>query len=59
MRVVSIGKNEDIVKVKNRVKNIKSVKAFPAKRFLGKLKLADDPIVYQKQVREEWDESSR
>lgn len=59
MRVVSIGKDENIGKVKNRVKNIKSVKAFPAKRFLGKLKLADDPNLYQKQVRKEWDEPSR
>ena len=58
-RVVSIGKDENIAKVKDKVKNIKSVKAFPAKRFMGRLKLVDNPILYQKQVREEWDESSR
>ena len=58
MGTVSIGKNEDIVRVKNRInKNLINFRAFPAKRFMGKIKLNENPLAYQKRLRKEWDES--
>jgi hypothetical protein len=53
----TIGKNEDILKVRNRIQcNLKSVKAFRTKQYIGKLRLKEDPLAYQKQVRKEWNE---
>jgi len=57
MGSITIRKNEDILKIRNRIQcNLKSVKAFTAKQYIGKLRLKKDPLAYQKQVRKEWNE---
>ena len=58
MGIVNIEKGIDITKVKKKIESIKSIKAFPAKRFMGKLKLSEDPMAYQKRSRKEWNESA-
>ena len=59
MASITIGKNEDIMKIRNRIQhNLKSAKAFTAKQYIGRLKLKEDPLAYQKQVRKEWNEHS-
>jgi hypothetical protein len=57
MGSIAIRKDEDILKIRNRIqRKFKSVKAFRAKQYIGKLKLKEDPLSYQKRVRKEWNE---
>jgi len=35
---------------------LRSVKALSVKKYSGMLKLKEDPMVYQKRVRQEWNE---
>ena len=57
MGSISIRRDEDILQIRNRIqRNLKNVKAFRAKQYIGKLKLKEDPLSYQKRVRKEWNE---
>ena len=57
MGSITIRKDEDILKIRDRIqRNFKSVKAFRVKQYIGKLKLKEDPLDYQKRVRKEWNE---
>jgi hypothetical protein len=57
MGSISIRRDEDILQIRNRIqRNFKNVKAFRAKQYIGKLKLKEDPLSYQKRVRKEWNE---
>lgn len=57
MGSITIEKSDDILKIRNRIEcDLKSVKAFKAKQYVGKLRLKEDPLSYQKQVRKEWNE---
>jgi len=54
---IAIRKDEDILKIRNKIqRKFKNVKPFRAKQYIGKLKLKEDPLSYQKQVRKEWNE---
>ena len=53
--IIVIGKNEDILKVRDKIQyGLDSVKALNARLYLGKLRIKDDALAYQKKVREEW-----
>jgi hypothetical protein len=57
MGSISIRRDEDILQIRNRIqRNFKNVKALRAKQYIGKLKLKEDPLSYQKRVRKEWNE---
>ncbi len=55
---IVIKKDEKNIKkiIKKIQDELKSLKAFNAKKYAGKLKLKEDPLSYQKRVRKEWDE---
>lgn len=54
---IAIRKDDDILKIRNRIqRSFKSVKAFKAKQYIGKLKLKEAPLSYQKRIRKEWNE---
>ena len=53
---IVIRKNEDILKARDKIQHsLKSVKAIDARLYLGKLRIKDDALAYQKEVRKEWD----
>jgi hypothetical protein len=57
MGSITIKKSDDIIKIRKKMqKNLKSVKAFNAYKYIGKLRLKEDPLAYQKRVRKEWNE---
>ena len=54
---IIIKKEENTNKIKKRMQNeLKSLKAFDPKKFIGKLKLKEEPLAYQKRIRKGWDE---
>ncbi len=57
MGMITIRRNEDILEIRNRMlQTVRSVKALSVKKYSGKLKLKEEPMVYQKRVRLGWDE---
>ena len=55
MGSIVIRKNEDILKVWDKIQyGLKSVKALNARLYLGKLRIKEDALAYQKEVRKEW-----
>ena len=52
--VVVIEKRYDKRKINRLLNEIKPVKTFDAKKFAGKIQWNEDPVAYQKRVRDEW-----
>jgi hypothetical protein len=53
--VVVIEKQYDKRKINKLIGNLKPVKVFDAKKFAGKVNWEEDPVEYQKRIRNEWD----
>ncbi len=57
MGMITIRSNEDVLEIRSKMLHrLKSVKKLSVKKFCGKLKLKEDPMAYQKRVRQEWNE---
>ena len=52
--VVVIEKKYDKQKIDKLLNEIKPVKIFDAKKFAGKIQWNEDPVTYQKRLRNEW-----
>jgi hypothetical protein len=52
--VVTIEKEYDKKKINELMKQFKPSKVFDAKKFAGKIKWDEDPLAYQKRIRNEW-----
>jgi len=52
--VVVIEKKYSKQKVDGLLNEIKPIKIFDAKKFAGKIQWNEDPVAYQKRVRDEW-----
>lgn len=49
---IIIKKDENANNIKRRMQDeLKSLKAFNSKKFIGKLKLKEEPLSYQKRIR--------
>jgi len=60
MGTITIRKNEDILEIRKRImRGVGNTKALSVKKYSGRLKLKEEPLVYQKRVRKEWDEHTR
>jgi hypothetical protein len=55
MVVAVIEKKYDKKKVDKLIEDLKPVKVFDATKFAGKIKWEEDPVEFQKQIRNEWD----
>ena len=53
--VVVIEKKHDKRKINRLLNEIKPTKIFDAKKFAGKIQWNEDPVAYQKRLRNEWD----
>jgi hypothetical protein len=53
--IVVIDKTYDKKKVDRLLSEIKPEKLFDARKFAGKIKWDEDPLAYQKRMRDEWD----
>jgi len=57
MSMITIRKHEDVLEIRSRMlRGLKGVKALSVKKYSGRLKLKEDPMDYQKRVRQEWNE---
>jgi hypothetical protein len=54
--VVVIEKNSDKQKINELLAKFEPSKVFDAKKFAGKIKWEEDPVTYQKRMRDEWNE---
>ena len=52
--VVVIEKKYDKQQIDRLLNEIKPVKIFDANKFVGKIQWDEDPVAYQKRVRNEW-----
>jgi len=52
--VVVIEKKYDKQKIDKLLGEIKTTKIFDAKKFAGKIQWNEDPVAYQKRIRNEW-----
>ena len=52
--VVVIEKKYTKQKINKILSEIKPVKIFDAKKFAGKIQWEEDPLTYQKRIRDEW-----
>ncbi|MEN9447773.1 MAG: hypothetical protein RJA25_1063 [Bacteroidota bacterium] len=52
--VLIIKKKYNAKKVNQQLKELKPVKVFDASKFAGKIKWNEDPLTYQKRIRNEW-----
>jgi len=60
MGTITIRKDEDILEIRKRImRGVGNTKALSVKKYSGRLKLKEEPLVYQKRVRKEWDEYTR
>jgi hypothetical protein len=60
MGTITIRKNEDILEIRKRImRDVGNTKALSVKKYSGRLKLKEEPLVYQKRVRKEWNEHTR
>jgi hypothetical protein len=53
--VVVVEKKYSRKKVDQLINDLKPVKLFDPKKFAGKINWEEDPLVYQKRIRNEWD----
>jgi hypothetical protein len=53
--VVVIEKKYSKAKINKLIEEFKPVKLFEAKKFAGKINWNEDPVEYQKRIRNEWD----
>jgi hypothetical protein len=56
--VIRIEKEYDKKKVNTLIKQLKPSKVFDAKKFAGKIKWEEDPVEYQKRIRNEWNQGA-
>ncbi len=57
---IVIRKGESKKSIQAKMKKLKSQKkGFPAYKYLGKMKIDEDPLMIQKRLRDEWSERSR
>jgi len=57
MGMITIKRHEDVSEIRNKMLHgLKIVKALSAKKYSGGLKVKEDPMAYQKRVRNEWNE---
>ncbi len=57
MGMITIQKDENIRKIRSRMmRGLRSVKALSVQKYSGRLTLKEDPMAYQKRVRQEWNE---
>ncbi|GBD97999.1 hypothetical protein BMS3Abin07_00006 [bacterium BMS3Abin07] len=57
MGTITIKKSDDITKIRRKIqRSLKSVKTLNASKYIGKLKLKEEPLSYQRRVRKEWNE---
>jgi len=60
MGTITIRKDEDILEIRKRImRGVRNAKELSVKKYSGRLKLKEEPLVYQKRVRKEWDEYTR
>jgi len=56
MGMITIRRHEDVLEVRNRMSHgLMNEKALSVKKYSGMLKLKEEPMVYQKRVRQEWE----
>jgi hypothetical protein len=53
--VIVIEKTHSKKEIDKLISKYKPVKTFDAKKFAGKIKWDEDPVQYQKRIRNEWD----
>ncbi len=53
--VVIVPKKYDRKRINQQIKELKPSKVFNPAKFAGKMVWAEDPLTYQKQLRNEWD----
>ena len=49
-----VEKKFDKIKINKQIQNIKPSKIFASKNFAGKIKWNEEPLEYQKRLRNEW-----
>ena len=52
--LVVVEKKFDKIKINKLISNIKPAKIFVSEKFAGKIKWDEDPLEYQKRLRNEW-----
>lgn len=59
MKTVILKKSEDIDKLKSKMESArKEISGLDAEKYSGVIQLREDPVKYQKRIREEWDGNS-
>ncbi|HEX6983206.1 MAG TPA: hypothetical protein VF181_10635 [Balneolaceae bacterium] len=59
MSITVLKKGEDIAELKSKMKSAREdIKGLDAKKYLGVIELKEDPVKYQKRIREEWNGNS-
>ncbi|MDR2653351.1 MAG: hypothetical protein LBC68_13780 [Prevotellaceae bacterium] len=53
--IVVIEKKYDKKKINQLIKELKPSKIFDPKKFAGKIQWGEDPLSFQKRIRNEWD----
>ncbi len=57
MGLITIRRHEDVLEIRSKMLHgLKSVKTLSVKKYSGRLKLKEEPMAYQKRVRQEWNE---
>lgn len=54
--LIKTGKKIDKKKLKNALKETSKKKVFQAKKHKGTVEWDEEPLAYQKRIRQEWDE---
>ncbi|MFK7972362.1 MAG: hypothetical protein AB8F95_18475 [Bacteroidia bacterium] len=52
---IVIRKDTNLNEVKAKIQKMAANQGFDAKKFAGTVRVTVDPLLYQKQVRDEWD----
>ncbi|HET6527384.1 MAG TPA: hypothetical protein VFG39_01400 [Balneolaceae bacterium] len=59
MSTIVLKKSEDIDKLKSKMESArKEIQGLDAKKYSGVIQLKEDPVKYQKRIREEWNGKS-
>jgi hypothetical protein len=53
--IVIVEKKYDRKKINQLIEKFKPVKSFDAKKFAGTINWEEEPLKYQKRIRNEWD----
>jgi len=53
--VVIVERKYNKKKINQQIRDLKPSKIFDPKKFAGKIKWDEDPLDYQKRIRNEWD----